>query len=196
MTFIKFCGMTREADVAAACELGVDAIGFVLWPASPRCIEVDRLAPLIRMLPPDVIPVGVFVSPHQGDVSWARDAGVQVVQVHGGNGAGLDGRVWVARALDMDVEEIARNVTILLDANDPVRHGGTGRTIDWTRAATIAAARQVMLAGGLTPDNVGEAIRRVRPYGVDVASGIEERPGIKDAQAMQAFVTAVREAEQ
>ena len=84
---------------------------------------------------------------------------------------------------------------IVLDAHDPVRHGGTGRTINWTRAAQVAAARRILLAGGLNPANVGEAIRQVRPFGVDVASGIEQRPGIKDAQAMQAFVTAVREAE-
>ena len=89
-----------------------------------------------------------------------------------------------------------RHDIIVLDAHDPVRHGGTGRTIDWQRAARVAATRRVLLAGGLTAANVGEAIRTVRPYGVDVASGIEQQPGIKDAQAMQAFVTAVRTADE
>jgi phosphoribosylanthranilate isomerase len=85
---------------------------------------------------------------------------------------------------------------LLLDVHDPERHGGTGRTIDWARAAAIAAARRVLLAGGLTSGNVADAIRQVRPYGVDVASGIEDRPGIKNAGAMKAFMAAVREADQ
>lgn len=195
MTFIKFCGMTRAEDVATACALGVNAIGFVLWPASPRAVERARLAALIALLPPQVTPVGVFVSPGADDVQRARDAGVQVVQVHGGGGTAIDGDVWVARALDTDLDAIPLAQTVVLDAHDPVRHGGTGRTIDWARAATIAAGRRVLLAGGLTPGNVGLAIRQVRPYGVDVASGIEDRPGIKNAQAMTAFVAAVREAE-
>jgi phosphoribosylanthranilate isomerase len=87
-------------------------------------------------------------------------------------------------------------IPIVLDAHDPVRHGGTGRTIDWNRAARIAAARRVLLAGGLTPANVAAAIRQVRPYGVDVASGIEDRPGIKDPELMRAFVRAVRQADE
>jgi phosphoribosylanthranilate isomerase len=196
MTFIKFCGMTRVADVAAACELGVDAVGFVLWPSSPRRVDMRGLPALIKALPPTVTPVGVFVSPNADEVRQARDAGVQVVQVHGADGRRLDGEVWVARALeDDDIDTIDREVTLVLDAHDPVRRGGTGRTIDWARAAEVAAVRRVLLAGGLTPANVGAAISQVRPFGVDVASGIEERPGIKNAQAMKAFVAAVREAE-
>ena len=196
MTFIKFCGMTRQDDVAMACDLGVDAIGFVLWPNSPRHVELRRLASLIGGLPTHVTPVGVFVSPDHGEVRQAREAGVRIVQVHGDDDEPLDEEVWVARPLDADLDAIPRHRTLVLDAHDPVRHGGTGRTIDWARAATIATGRRVLLAGGLTAANVGDAIRQVRPYGVDVASGIEERPGIKSAQAMRAFVAAVREAEQ
>jgi phosphoribosylanthranilate isomerase len=199
MTFIKFCGMTRAEDVAAACELGVDAVGFVLWPKSPRHVQMRQLAPLIKMLPPTLTPVGVFVSPDDDDVRQAREAGVRVVQVHGDNGRRFEGEVWVARPLDTDVDTnlstILPDVTIVLDAHDPERHGGTGRTIDWARAAAVAARRKVLLAGGLTPANVGNAIDQVRPFGVDVASGIEDRPGVKNAQAMKAFVAAVREAE-
>jgi phosphoribosylanthranilate isomerase len=196
VTFIKFCGMTRADDVATACALGVNAVGFVLWPASPRAVDRTRLAALIALLPPQVTPVGVFVSPGADDVQRARDAGVEVVQVHGDGGTPIGGGdVWVARTLDTDLDAVPLAQTVVLDAHDPVRHGGTGRTIDWARAATIAARRRVLLAGGLTPGNVGLAIRQVRPYGVDVASGIEDRPGIKNALAMTAFVAAVREAE-
>jgi phosphoribosylanthranilate isomerase len=198
MTFIKFCGMTRAQDVAAACELGVDAVGFVLWAQSPRRVDLRDLAPLIKLLPSTVTPVGVFVMPDDEEVKRAREAGVQVVQVHGDDGARFEGEVWVARALEagVDGDSMTPARTIVLDAHDPVRHGGTGRTIDWARAAQVAARRRIVLAGGLTPDNVAAAISQVRPFGVDVASGIEDQPGIKNARAMHAFVAAVREADQ
>jgi phosphoribosylanthranilate isomerase len=197
MTFIKFCGMTRADDVAAACDLGVDAVGFVLWPASPRHVDLRDLAPLIKLLPPAVTSVGVFVAPDGDEVRRAREAGVQVVQVHGDDGARFDGEVWVARTLESDLDGDSLPArTFVLDAHDPIRHGGTGRTIDWARAAQVAARRRILLAGGLSPDNVAAAIRQVRPFGVDVASGIEDQPGIKNARAMHAFVAAVREADQ
>lgn len=198
MTFIKFCGMTRAADVAAACDLGADAVGFVLWPKSPRWVPLSGLASLIDALPASVIPVGVFVAPHEDDVRRARQAGIRIAQMYDGEGDRdrWDGEVWVARTLDSDLDDVPREVTLVLDAHDPVHHGGTGRTIDWARAAAVAARRRVVLAGGLTPVNVGGAIRQVRPFGVDVSSGIEDRPGVKNVQAMTAFVTAVREAEQ
>jgi phosphoribosylanthranilate isomerase len=144
----------------------------------------------------NVLPVGVFVSPADEDIARARDAGVRVIQVHGERRDTASGEVWVAFSLEGAFDDLSSDATLLLDAHDPVRHGGTGRTIDWARAAAIATRRRVMLAGGLTPDNVADAIRQVKPYGVDVASGIEERPGIKSAAAMKAFVAAVREADQ
>jgi phosphoribosylanthranilate isomerase len=204
MTFIKFCGMTREADVAAACEIGVDALGFVMWPKSPRYVDAARAAALIRTMPAEVLAVAVLVTPDEEAIAMARDAGVRVIQLHAGAAqprtlerqqAGTP-QWWVATALEGNVDEIAPDVPIVLDAHDPVRHGGTGRTIDWARAATVAARRRVLLAGGLTAANVSDAIRRVRPFGVDVASGIEDRPGIKNRQAMAAFFAAVREADQ
>jgi phosphoribosylanthranilate isomerase len=197
MTFVKFCGMTREADVAAACALGVQAVGFVLWPKSPRFVPVARAAALVRQLPDDVAPVGVFVDPSADDLCSASDAGIKIMQIHGANvPVGVPYTLWRASGVEGDTASVPEELLLLLDVQDAERHGGTGRTIDWTRAATIAAARRVMLAGGLTPGNVREAIRRVRPFGVDVASGIEDRPGIKNAQAMRAFVAAVREADQ
>ena len=194
MTRIKFCGLTRVQDVAVAGELGVDAVGFVLWPGSPRAIAVDAAGQLIAGLPESVTPVGVFVRPIRDEIARAVDeAGIRVAQIHGTRDVRdlMDERweMWVAAA------DAPEDTTIFLDAHDPERHGGTGRTIDWDAAGRIAATRRVMLAGGLTPENVGEAIRRARPYGVDVSSGIEDRPGVKNATAMRAFVKNVRSAD-
>ena len=190
--------MSREHDVVEAVRLGVDAVGFVLWRKSPRAVEPTHLPSLISQLPETVMPVGVFVSPSQKEVDRAVDAGVRVVQIHGTLDASLHSPVpiWVARSLESGASDVATHVTLVLDAHDPVRHGGTGVTVNWERAAPIAAERRVVLAGGLTPGNVAGAVRQVRPYGVDVASGIEDRPGIKNPQAMKAFVQAVRKADQ
>jgi phosphoribosylanthranilate isomerase len=201
MTFIKFCGMTREADLATASELGVDAVGFVLWQKSPRAISRDRLPALVKTLSPAVTPVAVFVQPTEDEVEFALDSGVRALQIHGiGSQDVLTTMVptWIAARLERDgiAPDVPQMIPIVLDAHDPVRHGGTGRTIDWERAARVAATRRVLLAGGLTPANVEGAIRTVRPYGVDVASGIEELPGKKSAELMRAFVTAVRNADQ
>ena len=195
MTFLKFCGMTREDDVRRACDLGVDALGFVTWPGSPRHVDAAHLSRLIAAMTVNVTPVAVMVSPSLWEIQQARDAGAAVIQLHGDMVHLPAGDVWIASSLERDLEDIPRDVTLVLDAHDPLRHGGTGRTIDWNRAAAIAAVRPVMLAGGLTPGNVAGAVRQVRPFGVDVASGIEERPGIKDARAMTEFAAAVRKAD-
>jgi phosphoribosylanthranilate isomerase len=195
MTVVKFCGMTRTEDLALACELGVAAVGFVLWPRSPRHVQTSTMSALIRTLPREVVPVAVFVDPTAEDIDRAVDAGARIVQIHGRAPAfARSAEHWRAVSLDDDLAALPPSATLLLDAHDPDRRGGTGRTIDWERAVPIAAARRVMLAGGLTPANVAAAIRQVRPYGVDVASGIEERPGIKSAAAMRAFRDAAREA--
>ena len=200
MTFIKFCGMTREEDLAEAIQLGVNAVGFVLWSGSPRHVELDRARSLIGMLPPTVTPVGVFVRPRPDEIAEALAAGIRVSQIHGTseNGFGhTNCELWVAASLTTDgiAPPVKEGYTLLLDTGDTERFGGTGLTIDWNDAARVAAKRRVLLAGGLTPDNVADAVRQVRPYGVDVASGIEARPGVKDAAAMHAFVAAVREAD-
>lgn len=201
MTKIKMCGMTREGDVVAAVELGVDAVGFVLWDKSPRAVTPGVAAQLVRRLPPFVTPVAVMVEPTRDDIMRAVDGvGCRVVQVHGrADEAALGRGSWqMVRAVslgetgDAIVPEVAdADITVLLDAHDPARHGGTGQSIDWTRAALVARRRRVILAGGLKPSTVGEAVRMVRPYAVDVASGVEREPGIKDRDAMRAFVDAV-----
>ena len=197
MTAIKICGITREGDAALAVDLGANAVGFVLWPKSPRHAELQRVKMITATLPPFVTPVGVFVDASADDLARAAQAGVRLAQVHG--------RVPVSSALpllravhlgdnpDGLDAEVGPFETILLDAHDPVLHGGTGRTVDFARAASVAARRRIILAGGLTPANVRDAIGAVRPYAVDVASGVEAGPGVKDPVKLRAFIEAVKE---
>lgn len=196
MTAVKICGITRREDADAAADLGANAIGFVLWPASPRHANLDTVATIVGGLPPFIIPVGVFVNPSADDIAQAAGAGLRLAQVHG---QVPPGRLTlpVLRAVHLgastdDIEPAVDDATVLLDAHDPVRHGGTGQTVDWTRARAVAAKRRIVLAGGLTPLNVREAIAAVRPYAVDVASGVEAEPGIKDSLKLRAFIDAVR----
>jgi phosphoribosylanthranilate isomerase len=198
MTAIKICGLTREEDVALAAQLGADFVGFVLWPQSPRAATLDVIGRAIRALPPSVTPVGVFVNPTAAEIEAAAAAGIALAQIHGEPPLQLPPSVGVVRAVHLrgDGDAIEPDVpdgTVLLDAHDPVKHGGTGTTIDWDRAARIARTRRIFLAGGLTAANVAEAIARVQPYAVDVASGVESRPGIKDHAQLRAFITAVKE---
>jgi len=197
MIAVKICGLTRRADAEAAVTLGADALGFVLWPSSPRHTTAAAAAAIISDLPPFVTTVAVFVDPSADEVAAAADAGFRLAQVHGAVPSGLL-RLPVLRAVHLSaadpegIEPAVADATVLLDAHDPVRHGGTGRTVDWTRARAIAARRRIVLAGGLTPLNVGDAIATVQPYAVDVASGVETEPGIKDSLKLRAFINAVR----
>ncbi len=200
MTAIKICGITRAADAEAAVRLGAHALGFVLWPSSPRHTTTQAVREIIRRLPPFVTPVGVFVDPSADDIAAAADAGLRVAQIHGTVPWWPDGpHLPVLRAVHLGaggpdtIEPDVDDETVLLDAHDPVRRGGTGQTVDWTRARAIAARRRVVLAGGLTPANVGAAIQAVRPYAVDVASGVEAAPGVKDHELMRRFITAAKE---
>ncbi len=198
MTAVKICGVTRPEDAAAAAAFGADFVGFVLWPNSPRAMTVDRIRPIVAALPASAIPVGVFVDPTADEVIAAADAGIKIAQIHSDAPAFLRGvTIPVVRVVHLSEDWIAPDVPdelIHLDAHDPVARGGTGRTIDWERAAVIARKRRVILAGGLTPANVGAAVARVRPYAVDVSSGVESSPGIKDHALIQAFVSAAKAA--
>lgn len=196
---IKVCGLTREEDVDAAAAADVDAVGFVLWPRSPRAVTAARARALARRLPPWVTRVGVMVDPPVGDAAAAiAEIGLGAVQLHGvadptpflAQGVPV---LWV-RSLETAAPSLVapQGATLMLDAHDPDRHGGTGRTIDWTRAADLARTTRLVLAGGLTPENVADAVAQVRPYGVDVSSGIELSPGIKSADRLQRFVDATR----
>lgn len=202
---VKVCGITRREDALLAADLGAAAVGFVFWPHSPRYVEPEAAAEIARALPADVAPVGVFVDPAVDDVRRiAARVGLAAVQLHGDEPAtlcdGLPYRVLKAvpvvtgAATRAAAERVPRRVTVLLDARDPVRRGGTGRTVDWGVAAEVAARRRIFLAGGLGPGNVGEALRTVRPYGVDVSSGVETRPGRKDAGRLRVFFEEVARA--
>jgi phosphoribosylanthranilate isomerase len=198
VTAIKICGLTRRQDAELAVTFGADALGFVLWRSSPRHTAAGAAADIVRDLPPFITAVGVFVDPSADDIAAAADAGLRLAQVHGVVPEGPL-RLPLLRAVHLSadgsdsIEPGVDDDTVLLDAHDPIRRGGTGQTVDWTRARRISAKRRVVLAGGLTPANVGDAIRTVKPYAVDVASGVETEPGIKDPLKLRAFIDAVRE---
>ena len=201
MTRVKMCGMTRPEDARAAAAAGASAIGIVFWPGSPRAVDLPAARAIVAALPAGVPAVGVFVNQPVEEINAAIDAaGLFAVQLHGDEPLDMIGRIRrpVIRSVSLEastrLEDVPAHVTVLLDAHDPKLRGGTGRTIDWTAAAEIARRRPIVLAGGLTPVNVVEAIAAVRPYAVDVSSGIESAPGVKDHQLIDAFMAAVRRA--
>lgn len=198
---VKICGITRPEDAAAAAGLGAGALGFVFWPGSPRFIDPSRARAIVATLPPFVTPVGVFVNQTAAEVNEiAAVVGLGVVQLHGDEtveyAAGIHRPIVKSFPVDDapagDVDAWPARVMLLIDVLDPERRGGTGRTADWSKAATVAARRPALLAGGLKPENVAEAIARVRPVGIDVSSGIEAAPGVKDHARLAALFAAVR----
>lgn len=201
MTRVKICGITSAADALLAAEAGADAIGLIFWPLSKRHVDVDRAQTIARALPPFVSVVGVFVDETPDAVRSVADAvGLSAVQLHGRERAADWARFPRPVLKAMPVEAYADSewrtarAAVLVDAHDPVTIGGTGRTVDWDQARAIASTRPLVLAGGLTPDNVAQAVAHVRPWGVDVASGVEQSPGVKDPDKVRAFVAAARTA--
>jgi phosphoribosylanthranilate isomerase len=200
---VKVCGITRLEDAEIAADLGAFAIGFIFWPTSPRFVDADRARAIVRALPPFVIPVGVFVDQPLDDVNRIADAvGLGAVQLHGHETFSYCNEIHrrVIRAVGlretMDArlaEEWPPSITLLLDAYDPEKRGGTGRPVDWTVAAAVASKRPTILSGGLRPENVAAAITTVRPYAIDVSSGVEVHPGVKDPHRLRAFFEAVSE---
>ena len=195
---VKICGITRLEDAEAAVAAGASAIGFIFWPNSPRFVEPHRARKIAAALPPFVTAVGVFVNQPLDYVNGvARLVGVGAVQLHGDEtpefAASVAAPVIKALSVGADVRVWRSRVRLLLDVHDPVARGGTGRTIDWAAAADLAAQRDILLAGGLTPDNVADAVARVRPFGIDVSSGVERAPGIKDHQRLRALFEAMHD---
>jgi phosphoribosylanthranilate isomerase len=193
---VKICGITRPEDAAAAVRSGAAAIGFVFWPASPRYIDPERARQIASALPPGVAIIGVFVNQDADEVNRiAATARLEAVQLHGDEtpeyADAIRFPVLKSCSVDDDVKGWPARVRLLIDVADPVRRGGTGQTVDWTRAAALAARREVLLAGGLTPENVAHAVTRVRPFGIDVSSGVERAPGIKDAAKIDALFAAL-----
>jgi phosphoribosylanthranilate isomerase len=205
-TRVKICGITRAQDARAAVRAGADAIGFVFWPGSPRRVSLTRARAIGRLLPPFVTRVGVFVNAAPADVARAvRQAGLDAVQLHGDENprayrscgaavikaVSLEGPADVVRAA-----RYPRDVAVLVDAKDHERRGGTGQVSNWTLARRLARLRPILLAGGLRDANVAQAIRAVRPWGVDLSSGVETAPGIKSARKISAVLARVAGADQ
>jgi len=198
---IKICGMTRPDDVAAAAQLGVDAVGLVFHPASPRHVSVELAQSLVARLPAFVTVTALFLDPDAEAVRQVlAKTRVELLQFHGGEPAEFCrsfGRPYI-KAVPMgshvDLSEYARRhaqaAALLLDSHAAGQKGGTGQSFDWNKLPKFDGP-PLILAGGLKPGNVATAIRIVRPYGVDVASGVESAPGIKDPDKMAAFVHEV-----
>lgn len=185
-----------------AVEAGADALGFVFFQGSPRYISPEKAAEVIRLLPPFVQTVGLFVNEELATVNLLSDqCGLDIVQLHGEEPpeycAAVKRRVVKAfRVKDVSsLDEMAdyRVAACLLDAWSPAAHGGIGTTFNWDLAAMASAAHPIILAGGLTPENVALAVVTVKPYAVDVSSGVESRPGIKDPGLVSCFIRAAKE---
>jgi phosphoribosylanthranilate isomerase len=189
MITVKICGITRPEDARLAVALGASAIGMVFWPRSPRSVQRSQAKEIVAALPPFVSAVGVFVNQTDEAAQIASEVGLTAVQLHGDEipesyrNIALPTIKAIAVRDETAVDAAAAvpaRTTVLLDAHDPERRGGTGTRIDWTIAAGIAGRRPVILSGGLNPLNVAEAIDTVRPAAIDVSSGVESSPGKKD----------------
>jgi phosphoribosylanthranilate isomerase len=200
--FVKICGVTSEEDALLAVAMGADAVGFNFVPSSPRFLAVGRAADIAKRLPPEILTVGVFRDEaRERVVDLVHQAGLRAAQLHGHESA-ADTR-WVRERVAVVIKafpggdpELARAPSygadvVMLDSASP----GSGEVFDWSLAEGAPSGLRVLLAGGLTPGNVAEAIERVRPWGVDVASGTEAAPGVKDPSLVRRFVQVAKAAE-
>lgn len=204
MTRVKICGITAAEDAAAAVEAGADALGFVFVPGTPRHISPERAAVIIAALPPLVSAVGVFVDqPLDEVVTLTAACRLQAVQLHGHEPPAYCLRlpVPVIKAVRVRGPESLAALegypaqAFLLDAFVEGTPGGTGVAFPWALARQATRHGRIILSGGLRPETVAEAVRTVRPFGVDVSSGVERRPGLKDHQKVREFIVAVRRAD-
>jgi phosphoribosylanthranilate isomerase len=198
-TIIKICGLTREQDVNSAVAAGADAVGFV-FTDSPRQISIETARQLISHVPVGVLRVGLFLDQDRSEIRKVLDAvPLDVLQFHGReteaecSGSGLPWLKAVAMESRNSVMQAERDypgaMGLLLDSHVPGKRGGSGQVFDWSLSRPME--KPIWLAGGLNAENVGQAIRIVRPYAVDVSSGVESAPGIKDATRILAFIKAV-----
>jgi phosphoribosylanthranilate isomerase len=200
MLKIKFCGMTRREDLLAASRLGVDAIGLVFYTESPRHVKPEQARALAYDLPPFVTKVGVFVEPSAEQVcQMVQHVGLSAVQLYGGpstrdlRAAGCHVPIIRAVSAGADLADRLseyRDESVLVDAPAGNLPGGTGQIWDWASLQACPRPRHLILAGGLNADNIREAVLRAKPDGVDVSSGVEQSPGVKDAARMAAFMAA------
>jgi phosphoribosylanthranilate isomerase len=201
MTKIKICGIKTVKDALAAMDAGADLLGFNFYPKSPRYIDVGKCRDIMSVMRKygQITYVGVFVNASVEQVrATIETCGLNLAQLHGDETSemvrSLHGKAFKAfRGIPENLDGFARGAApaLLVDAAVKGVYGGTGATVDWNRAAELAKSYPILLAGGLTPENVAEAVQRVKPWGVDVASGVESSPGMKDASKMKAFVRAI-----
>jgi phosphoribosylanthranilate isomerase len=199
---VKICGITNVSDAVAATEAGADVLGFVFCEQSPRCLSIDAAAGVVHELPPFVIKVGVFVNADADLVHRAiQKCGLNLLQFHGEETPEYCRQFGLMSMKAFRVRDEASLETLplydthawLLDAFAPGKLGGTGERFNWDLAVQAGRfGRPIFLAGGLTPENVGEAVQKVRPYGVDVSSGVEASPGQKDHAKVKAFIQAAK----
>lgn len=204
---VKICGITNWTDARRAVEAGAQFLGFNFYRPSPRYIQPAAARRIIRRLPHGIAAVGVFVNePEANMLAIARRVGLDYLQLHGDEPpeqvARLKREIPVIKAVRVrdsfrprQLDSLSCASAILLDGFDVRRHGGTGKTFNWNLARGANGSRRIFLAGGLTPENVAEAIRVARPYAVDVCSGVEARPGRKDPARIVALMWAVKAAE-
>ena len=201
---IKICGITNAEDALAAAQFGADALGFIFAP-SPRRIAPEKARQIIKVLPPLVQTVGVFVDEDLGEVSSVAEmCGLDILQFHGSESAdycdSFDHRVIKAVRLRnrQDIKSLAKYdgvvQALLLDTYVPDKVGGTGMTFNWEWALEAGKYGRIILAGGLSPENVATAISIVKPYGVDASSSLEQSPGVKDHEKIMQFIAEVRQA--
>jgi len=199
---VKICGITNLADAQAAVETGADMLGFIFCERSPRYLTIEKVAEIARQLPPHIVNVGVFVNPTENEVMEAIAAcGLNLLQFHGEETPGFCTHFGVMNMKAFRVRDLASLEVLpdfatdawLLDTYDETQVGGTGRTFNWELAvAAQKFGKPIFLAGGLTPENVADAVRRVRPFAVDVSSGVEASPGRKDQAKVSAFIRAAK----
>ena len=201
---VKICGITNVEDARAAVEAGADLLGFVFAEQSPRCVTVEQAAEIARVVPPFVLRVGLFINaPTELVMEAMMRCGLQLLQFHGEETPEycLQFGTMSMKAFRVKDAETIRTLpdfptdAWLLDAFVPGQRGGTGHSFNWDLAIeAVKLGKPVFLAGGLTPENVAEAVRRVQPYGVDVSSGVESAPGKKDHAKVRAFIEAAKSA--
>ncbi len=203
MVRIKICGITLREDALGACEAGADALGFIFWQGSKRYIDPDEAKKIVKALPPFVTTVGVFVDERHDRISEIVDlVGLDVVQLHGTESPEFCAAVKrpVVKAFRVTGEEVVSELSrynvsaYLLDTYREGVSGGTGETFNWDIARKATVSGRVILAGGLTPENISDAVGQVGPYGVDVSSGVEMSEGKKDLERVRLFIERAREA--
>jgi phosphoribosylanthranilate isomerase len=205
-TRVKICGVTNVADALAAAEAGADMIGLNFYEQSQRQISLETAAEISRALPPLVLRVGVFVNPEEAQISRAiAQCGLSLLQFHGDETPEFCtqfGLMSMKAFRIRDAESLNQlanyqTTAFLLDAHSRNGLGGTGQKFNWELAVEAQKfGKPIFLAGGLTPENIGDAVKKVRPFAVDVSSGVESAPGKKDAAKVKAFIQAVRKADQ